>query len=626
MPILEHQKRNFDTDADIGNQLRLSSSYNRISEMNSFTLRTSMPELGSSQEIFQDPSIHNRIQNPGVIDRDHYKNEQTKDRYTLYASNNYTNNDILGTFATSSSSSSSAAAIKRFRQRYDSTASLNSNLDYKMADLRLSNDEEIGDIQLYGAAAVKYLGSSQMSEKDHLDLILQRTSHHLYSDSSSYSLFRLTRGIPLDGGSISGSNSTRNICKESRGISTNTRPVIELTSHLEDLYKRCNQDFKYSRKFNPRRVLTKQARTNQNDGFDNEDADYILYVHDILGDQEGHKYIILDLLGQGTFGQVVKCQNTKTKEIVAIKVIKNKPAYFNQSMIEVTILEMLNQRYDSENKKHIVRLLDTFTFRKHLCLVFEVLSVNLYELIKQNQFRGLSTSLVRVFVTQMLEALCAMNEAKIIHCDLKPENILLKNLESPDIKIIDFGSACHEQQTVYTYIQSRFYRAPEILLGVPYSSAIDMWSLGCIAAELFLGLPVFPGSSEYNQISRIVDMLGNPPKYLLELGKNSRVFFEKNEHHNEKGQWNLKSIEKFNMEYQVTEKPSKRYFQATTLSDLIMQYPYPKKILTQEDFNRESQNRKCFLDFLNGLLNWNPIERWSPQQAKMHAFISGTKS
>lgn len=61
---------------------------------------------------------------------------------------------------------------------------------------------------------------------------------------------------------------------------------------------------------------------------------------------------------------------------------------------------------------------------------------------------------------------------------------------------------------MYTYIQSRFYRSPEVLVGLPYTSAIDMWSLGCIAAELFLGLPLFPGSSEYNQITRIVEMIG----------------------------------------------------------------------------------------------------------------------
>lgn len=74
--------------------------------------------------------------------------------------------------------------------------------------------------------------------------------------------------------------------------------------------------------------------------------------------------------------------------------------------------------------------------------------------------------------------------------------------------MIDFGSACHEKQTVYTYIQSRFYRSPEVILSLPYSAMIDMWSLGCICVELFLGLPLFPGTSEFNQITRIVEMLG----------------------------------------------------------------------------------------------------------------------
>jgi dual specificity protein kinase YAK1 len=151
---------------------------------------------------------------------------------------------------------------------------------------------------------------------------------------------------------------------------------------------------------------------------------------------------------------------------------------------------------------------DSFIHKHHLCLVFELLSSNLYELIKQNQFQGLSIQLVKVFTSQLLDALTVLKDARLIHCDLKPENILLKSLQSPQIKVIDFGSACHERQTVYTYIQSRFYRSPEVLLGIPYTAAIDMWSLGCIAVELFLGLPLFPGTSEYNQITRIVEMLG----------------------------------------------------------------------------------------------------------------------
>lgn len=206
-------------------------------------------------------------------------------------------------------------------------------------------------------------------------------------------------------------------------------PLQALTTHLPSTYRICNPAFQYESSRNPRRVLTKPSKGTKNDGYDNEDSDYILYVNDILGSEEtNHKnrYLILDVLGQGTFGQVVKCQNLKTQEVVAVKVVKNKTAYFNQSMMEVSVLDLLNGRMDKNDDHHILRLKDTFIHRQHLCLVFELLSVNLYELIKQNQFRGLSTTLVRVFAQQLLNGLCLLSKAKLIHCDLKPENILLK--------------------------------------------------------------------------------------------------------------------------------------------------------------------------------------------------------
>jgi serine/threonine protein kinase len=186
----------------------------------------------------------------------------------------------------------------------------------------------------------------------------------------------------------------------------------------------------------------------------------------VLTRKERCSYLILDVLGQGTFGQVVKCQNLKTGEIVAVKVVKNKPAYFQQSMMEVTILELvrlspffcllsrskrrrlsssmhsqINNQWDKNDEHHMLRLKDTFIHQSHLCLVFELLSNNLYELIKQNSFRGLSTSLVRVFTAQLLDALSVLNEAKIIHCDLKPENILLKSFAPfPYLPLISFYS------------------------------------------------------------------------------------------------------------------------------------------------------------------------------------------
>lgn len=135
-----------------------------------------------------------------------------------------------------------------------------------------------------------------------------------------------------------------------------------MTTHLPSTYRICNPAFKYESSRNPRRVLTKPSKGVKNDGYDNEDSDYILYVNDILGNEDnGHKYdgsifkplhlytnspfrnryLILDVLGQGTFGQVVKCQNLKTQEVVAVKVVKNRTAYFNQSMMEVSVLDLV---------------------------------------------------------------------------------------------------------------------------------------------------------------------------------------------------------------------------------------------------------------------------------------------
>ena len=250
------------------------------------------------------------------------------------------------------------------------------------------------------------------------------------------------------------------------------------------------------------------------------------------------------------------------------------------------MVTQLNGKLDKNDDHHLLRLKDTFIHRQHLCLVFELLSVNLYELIKQNQFRGLSTTLVRVFAQQLLNGLGLLNKARLIHCDLKPENILLKNLESPVIKIIDFGSACDERQTVYTYIQSRFYRSPEVLLGLPYSSAIDMWSLGCIVVELFLGLPLFPGSSEYNQVSRITEMLGLAPVWMLEMGKQSGEFFEKTHDDYGRRAYRLKPMEQYSREHGSKEQPSKKYFQATTLPEIIRSYSMPRKNMKVAEIER----------------------------------------
>lgn len=283
-------------------------------------------------------------------------------------------------------------------------------------------------------------------------------------------------------------------------------PLAALTTHLVDTYKRSGgARFSWSKASVPRRVLSKPNEGVANGGLDNARGDLIMSVHDeLLGGTLGppRTYVVHDLIGQGTFGQVVRAERQDTRELVAIKVVRNKPAYTKQGLIEIGIVEHLN-RVDPEDRHHVVRLLDYFIFQNHVCLVFELLSVNLYELLKSNGYRGLSVNLVRVFVSQLLDGCELLRRHSVVHCDLKPENILLQSVSSPVVKLIDFGSACYENHTAFSYIQSRFYRSPEVLLGLPYGLDIDMWSLGCIVAELYLGLPLFAGTSELEQLHLI---------------------------------------------------------------------------------------------------------------------------
>jgi len=228
-----------------------------------------------------------------------------------------------------------------------------------------------------------------------------------------------------------------------------------------------------------------------NNGFDDERGDYTVVPHDHIN----FRYEILSILGKGSFGVVLKCFDWKTSQHVAIKLIRNKKRFHHQELVEVKILEHLRDRADGDAGQTMVTMTEYFYFRNHMCISFELLSINLYEFIKNNKFQGLTLSLIRRFALQMLVSLRYLKQEKVIHCDLKPENILLKQPNKSNIKIIDFGSSCFKDERIYTYIQSRFYRSPEVILGLPYDMAIDMWSFGCILAELCAPLPPAPPTS-----------------------------------------------------------------------------------------------------------------------------------
>ncbi|CAH1370072.1 unnamed protein product [Tenebrio molitor] len=305
-------------------------------------------------------------------------------------------------------------------------------------------------------------------------------------------------------------------------------PLRKLSVDLIKTYKHINEVY-YAKK--KRRAAQPQEDTSHkkerklyNDGYDDDNHDYIVKN----GEKFLDRYEIDSLIGKGSFGQVVKAYDHVEQCHVAIKIIKNKKPFLNQAQIEVKLLEMMN-RADAENKYYIVKLKRHFMWRNHLCLVFELLSYNLYDLLRNTNFRGVSLNLTRKFAQQLCTALLFLStpELNIIHCDLKPENILLCNPKRSAIKIVDFGSSCQLGQRIYQYIQSRFYRSPEVLLGIPYDLAIDMWSLGCILVEMHTGEPLFSGANEIDQMNKIVEVLGMPPKSLLDQANKTRKFFEK---------------------------------------------------------------------------------------------------
>lgn len=171
--------------------------------------------------------------------------------------------------------------------------------------------------------------------------------------------------------------------------------------------------------YSPPSRISRPAQGNgsiYNHGYDDERGDYLV----VPGDHLCYRYEVVGILGKGSFGQVVQCRDHKTGGSVAIKIIRNKKRFHTQALVEVKILQQLVE-WDPEDRHYMVRMTDHFYFRGHLCIVTEMLSINLYELIKANQFSGFSTVLIRRFTAQMLSSLQLMRSHRIVHCDLKPE-------------------------------------------------------------------------------------------------------------------------------------------------------------------------------------------------------------
>ncbi|KAJ7344504.1 hypothetical protein JRQ81_000454 [Phrynocephalus forsythii] len=367
---------------------------------------------------------------------------------------------------------------------------------------------------------------------------------------------------------------------------------------------------------NPMTVVTTTASSKPNGT--SGDGDYQLVHHEVLCSVK-NTYEVLDFLGRGTFGQVVKCWKRETNEIVAIKILKNHPSYARQGQIEVSILARLST--ENADEFNFVRAYECFQHRNHTCLVFEMLEQNLYDFLKQNKFSPLQLKVIRPILQQVATALKKLKSLGLIHADLKPENIMLVDpVRQPyRVKVIDFGSASHVSKTVCsTYLQSRYYRAPEIILGLPFSEAIDMWSLGCVIAELFLGWPLYPGALEYDQIRYISQTQGLPAEQFLNIGTKTTRFFCKEADSPYSG-WRLKTLEEHEGETGMKSKEARKYI-FNSLDDIV--HVNMMMDLEGSDLLAEKADRREFVNLLKKMLLIDADLRITPLDTLNHPFVT----
>ncbi|CAO1638699.1 unnamed protein product [Sympodiomycopsis kandeliae] len=263
---------------------------------------------------------------------------------------------------------------------------------------------------------------------------------------------------------------------------------------------------------------------------DNE-GHFIVREGDYISDPRGgdNRFKILSQLGQGTFGKVVECYDRLQRRYVAIKVIRAVQKYRDASQIEIRVLKTLSEN-DPHNENKCIHLLDTFSYRNHVCIVSELLGKSVFDFLKDNSFLAFPPTHIWSFAKSLLKSVAFLHNLNLVHTDLKPENILLVNseydwqmtskranarrkkvLKDTDIRLIDFGSATFNEEYHSQVVSTRHYRAPEIILNMGWSYPCDAWSIGCILIEFYTGDALFQTHDNLEHLAMMEQVLGPMP-------------------------------------------------------------------------------------------------------------------
>ncbi|KZZ98841.1 serine/threonine-protein kinase prp4 [Moelleriella libera RCEF 2490] len=345
---------------------------------------------------------------------------------------------------------------------------------------------------------------------------------------------------------------------------------------------------------------------------DDKDGYYKIRIGEILSG----RYQIQATLGRGMFSGVVRAIDITTKQVVAIKMMRNNDALRKGGYTEIAILQKLNAA-DPESRKHIVKFERHFDYRGHLCMAFENLSMNLREVLRKfGNNVGINLGATRTYAYQIFVALAHMRKCSIIHADLKPDNILV-NEQRNVLKICDLGTAidrsdaatAHNQIT--PYLVSRFYRAPEVILGMPYDYGVDMWSIGCTLYELYTGKILFAGDSNNQMLKAIMEIRGRLTPKLFRRGQLAAAHFD------EQGRFvsveRDKVLGKTAIRTMAVVKPAR---------DLRTRLHAASTGMNEA----EAKHLNHFVDLLEQCLALNPDKRITPGEAMKHPFFTSKPS
>lgn len=329
------------------------------------------------------------------------------------------------------------------------------------------------------------------------------------------------------------------------------------------------------------------------------------YYRIIGGELIGGRYEVRETLGRGVFAAVVRALDSKTGNLVAIKIIRNNETMAKAALKEEAILRKLNE-HDAGDTRHVVRLIDSFDHKNHLCLVFENLNSNLRSVLKKfGRDVGISIRAIRSYTRQMLAALELLRECEIVHADIKPDNILVAD-DQKDLKLADLGSASNiEERDIAPYLVSRYYRAPELILGIKYDYAVDMWSLACTLYELYQGHILFPGESNNEMLQMHMAVQGKPSHKLIRRGQYGSIHFN--------DELDFVSVKRSQDGSSITRTVKIAGPTATIRQKLAgsEQPGTPEYVMMEQ-----------FADLLDKMLVQNPEKRIDPARALRHPFLS----